>query len=34
MDKFGERGSPANIMEKMGLTAVAIATRVEELVPE
>ena len=31
-DKFGESGSPADIMEKMGLTAVAIASRVEELV--
>ena len=31
-DKFGESGSPADIMEKMGLTAAAIATRVEELV--
>ena len=31
-DKFGESGSPADIMEKMGLTAAAIASRVEELV--
>ena len=31
-DKFGESGSPADIMEKMGLTSAAIASRVEELV--
>ena len=30
-DKFGESGSPSDIMDKMGLTSENIASKVEDL---